>query len=105
MRLQLFRPFRVPLSPGDYLIGACIGIVLIIGAFWLAATVSMRFTEEIPAQGGSYAEALIGTPRFINPVLALSDVDRDMVQLVFSGLMRTTNDGVVPDLAESYTLS
>lgn len=105
MRLQLFRPFRVPLSPGDYLIGACIGIVLIIGAFWLAATVSMRFTEEVPARGGSYAEALIGTPRFINPVLALSDVDRDMVQLVFSGLMRTTNDGVVPDLAESYTLS
>jgi peptide/nickel transport system substrate-binding protein len=105
MRPQLFRPFRVPLSPGDYLIGAGIGVVLIVGTFWLAATVSMRFTHEIPAHGGSYTEALIGTPRFINPVLALSDVDRDMVQLVFSGLMRSTNDGVIPDLAESYSLS
>ncbi len=106
MRFQFFRPFRVPLSPGDYLIAAVFGVVLIAGAFWLLTETSLSFTTEVPARGGTYAEALIGTPRFINPVLAISDVDRDMVQLVFSGLMqRIPNGDIVPDVAESVVLS
>lgn len=55
--------------------------------------------------GGTYAEGLIGTPNFINPAFATSDVDRDLVKLVFSGLMNTDNNGnLIPDLASGYSI-
>lgn len=59
-----------------------------------------------PAYGGSFSEAVIGTPRFINPLLTTSDADRDITALVYSGLMRDMPDGsIIPDLAESYSIS
>jgi peptide/nickel transport system substrate-binding protein len=61
---------------------------------------------SVPMKGGEVSEGIIGTPRFINPVLAFSDADRDMVSLVYSGLMRKSADGtIIPDLAESYEIS
>lgn len=106
MRSQFFRPFRVPLSPSDWLVLSAALIVLVVGCFWLLSALSLAFTNEVPARGGTYKEAVIGTPRFVNPVLAVSEVDRDLTQLVFSGLMRATTDGeLVPDLAESVQVS
>ena len=62
-------------------------------------------TEKVPAEGGTLVEGVIGQPRFINPVYANSDVDRDLVQLVFSGLMKyDENLNIVPDLAERYEI-
>ncbi len=64
------------------------------------------FSVEIPAHGGTLTEGIIGTPRFINPLLALSDADRDLTTLVYAGLMRATPTGtIIPDIAESYTVS
>ena len=61
---------------------------------------------SVPMRGGSLSEGIIGTPRFVNPVLALSDADKDLVSLVYSGLMRKTPDStLIPDLAEKYTMS
>jgi peptide/nickel transport system substrate-binding protein len=52
------------------------------------------------------SEGLIGSPRFINPVLALSDADRDLTVLTYSGLLHATPEGEYqPDLASSYTVS
>ena len=60
----------------------------------------------VPAYGGSLSEGVIGAPRFINPVLGISDSDHDLTALVYSGLLRATPEGdYVPDLAESYTVS
>ncbi len=68
--------------------------------------ISGIFLEEVPARGGSLSEGVIGTPRFINPLLALSDADRDLTQLIYSGLMRATASGtLIPDLAEQYEIS
>lgn len=59
-----------------------------------------------PAGGGSLTEGLIGSPRFINPVLALSDADRDLTALAYSGLLRATpQGGYEPDLAQDYSVS
>ncbi len=59
-----------------------------------------------PAHGGSLVEGLLGSPRFVNPVLALSDADRDMTALAYSGLLRATPEGAyVPDLATAYDVS
>ena len=104
MRLSLSSG-RVPLSSGDWLIISCIGVLTLLFGYWLLTTLSFAFTSEVPAHGGSVTEGIVGTPRFINPVLALSDADRDMTRLVYSGLMRPGTDGVVPDLAESYSIS
>jgi peptide/nickel transport system substrate-binding protein len=59
-----------------------------------------------PAYGGSYSEGIIGAPRFINPILAISDSDHDLTSLIYSGLLKATPSGdYVPDLAQSYTVS
>lgn len=64
------------------------------------------YMKTVPAYGGSLTEGIIGTPRFINPVLASSDADRDMTALVYSGLMRPDNNGrLINDLAEKYEIS
>ena len=61
---------------------------------------------EVPAYGGSFTEGIIGIPRFINPLIAVSDADRDLTLLAYSGLMRATASGtLIPDLALNYEIS
>ncbi len=60
----------------------------------------------VPTRGGTLSEGIVGTPRFVNPLLALSDADRDLTTLVYSGLLRVNAEGeLIPDLALSYTVS
>ncbi len=54
-----------------------------------------------PSQGGMLVEGLVGTPKWVNPVLALSTLDRDLSQLVFSGLFVFDGGVLRPDLAAS----
>jgi peptide/nickel transport system substrate-binding protein len=67
--------------------------------------VNDTFLVEVPAAGGTLHEGLIGLPRTINPVLAITEVDRDISALVYAGLMKYSGDKLVPDLAKSYTIS
>lgn len=56
-----------------------------------------------PLRGGTYVEAAIGAPRFVNPLLASSDTDTDLAHLVYSGLTRVDPGGrIVPDLASGW---
>ncbi|MDP3093670.1 MAG: ABC transporter substrate-binding protein [bacterium] len=63
-------------------------------------------TEIKPAFGGTFSEGVLGQPRFINPILAaVNDVDRDLTELVFAGLMKYSSQGeIVPDLVETYEI-
>lgn len=63
--------------------------------------------QVVPVSGGEYFEALVGSPKYINPLYSsLNDVDNDISKLVFSSLMKHDNEGrLVPDLAESYEVS
>ncbi len=59
-----------------------------------------------PRPAETYVEALIGMPRYINPLLASSESDRDLTHLVFSGLTRVDEEGnIAPDLADSWQAS
>lgn len=81
-------------------------IILIIGIFGGLVALSYKFTTVVPLFGGTYREGIIGSPRFINPVLANSDADRDVATLVYSGLLRVDETGaMIPDLAESWEIS
>ena len=66
-----------------------------------------RHTGIAPQNGGAYREALVGQPKFINPIFSsINDVDADLVTLLYSGLFRyDTNQNLVPDIAESFTVS
>lgn len=67
----------------------------------------LRHTAVIPEYGGEYVEGVVGQPRYINPIYGMiNDTDRDLVQLLFSGLMTYDSNGqIVPDLAENYEIS
>jgi len=81
-------------------------IIFIFSSIVLGWKINQSFLVEIPIQGGSVSEGIIGAPRFINPLLALSEADRDLTTLVYSGLLRATPDGDLEnDLAESFTIS
>ncbi len=80
-----------------------LSLFLFLGsALALSAVFYFDKTEIKPAVGGSFTEGVVGSPRFINPVYAQgSDIDRDLAQLIFSGLMKYDGKGnIVPDMAE-----
>ncbi len=80
--------------------------ILAISAGAALWQVNQSFMVEIPSHDGTLTEGVIGLPRFINPILASSDADRDLTALVYSGLLKATPLGtLVPDLAESYSIS
>lgn len=65
--------------------------------------INSTFIVSVPVSGGTINEGIIGTPTLINPVSAVSDADKDLTALVYSGLMRKDTDGkLIPDLAEDY---
>lgn len=94
------------LSPGDrvlfYLLAGLVCIASLSGLYALEQSLLV----EVPAYGGTLVEGEIGSPRFINPLLAISDADRDLASLTYAGLMGTSGTGeLVPVLAESYEAS
>lgn len=94
------------LPPGDKLV-----LTVLAGIFVITCLVGLRalersFLVEVPAEGGTLIEGIVGAPRFVNPLLALTDADRDVAALTYAGLMGIGPDGaLVPVLAESYTVS
>lgn len=78
----------------------------VLSGFVLLFRVNASFLTEIPSSGGSLAEGVVGNPRFINPVLAISEADKSLSALVYSGLLRALPDGSIQnDLAESLFIS
>jgi len=68
--------------------------------------INNRFLVEVAIPGGYLTEGIVGFPSHINPLLAITDPDRDLTALVYSGLMKVNDAGdIVPDLAESYSVS
>lgn len=88
-----------------------VAILLALGVFLfsfsvLSWSIVNAVTVAVPRQGGNITEGMVGFPRFINPIYAdARDVDRDITQLVFSGIMRMTPEGsFVPDLAKEVDI-
>lgn len=100
-----FSQFIRKLPPSDQFIAAVLALVFagtcLVGLIALERTVLVR----VPAKGGELTEGIVGTPRFVNPLLAFTDVDRDIATLTYAGLMGLGGNGLTPVLAESYTIS
>ena len=93
-------------SPGERLVLYLLMATLSLSAFALLARANALVSVQVPAQGGTLLEGVVGTVRFVNPLLALSGPDKDLSALVYSGLTRATPEGhVIPDLANQYDIS
>lgn len=111
-RLNRYSPLRpiasyiASRSPGDRAIAGAL-VALIAFTSLIGTLAYLRaFQIVVPAYGGTLNEGVAGSPRFPNPVLAVSDVDRDIVALTYAGLMGYDGAGrFVPVLAESVERS
>lgn len=80
--------------------------ILIISGLILLKQANDSLILKVPANGGSLTEGIVGSPRFVNPVLAVSDTDHDLTSIIYSGLMKNTaNNLLETDLAEKYEIS
>ena len=93
-------------SSGDRFLFFVFAALLGIASLTCLYALEQSFLVEIPAYGGTLTEGEVGSPRFINPLLAISDADRDLSTLTYAGLMGLSGSGtLIPVLAESYTIS
>lgn len=94
------------LRPSDRFIFVGILAVFLISSIWSLYLFSRGQLVNVPSSGGTLIEGAIGSPRFINPVLAITRADNDLASLTYSGLLRLTPEGTLEnDLAESITIS
>lgn len=94
------------MNPAEKIVFILAGIVMIVTGLSLLVRVSDTFLVAVPGEGGSMSEGLIGSPRFINPVISISDTDKDLSGLIYSGLLKHSKDGtLIPDLASSYEIT
>jgi len=74
---------------------ASVAIFLASSVLWLAYFINKN-TTPVPVESGSYAEGVIGQPKFINPIISNTDTDRDLAQITYSDLT---------DLIDHYNVS
>jgi peptide/nickel transport system substrate-binding protein len=81
-----------------------IGLVSVMG---LGLKFYLNYSHIVPSVGGSYTEGVIGSPKYINPLLCqTNDADRDLCTLIFAGLTKYSPDRKIQgDLAESWKVS
>ena len=78
----------------------------IVGSLGVWIELQKRFTVNVPAPGGSFTEGIIGTPHLANPLLASTEADRDLANLLYAGLMKSDGaGGLETNLAQNYTIS
>lgn len=94
------------MNPAERMIFTLASIAVVVSGVMLLFKVNSYFLVEVPSFGGSINEGLVGSPRFINPILAISDTDKNISSLVYSGLLKVNEEGkYTEDLAESYGVS
>lgn len=80
-------------------------VVLLTGISFFTR-IFFKITHPVPEIGGSYNEGLLREPRIINPLYASQDTDRDLIKIIFAGLLTYDGNGLIqPDLAEKYEIS
>ena len=45
----------------------------------------------VAASGGTYTEGVVGQPSLVNPINAISEIDQDLVTVIFSSLLQLTD--------------
>lgn len=93
------------LTPTErWVMRGAIAILLIAFTIVLARFFADHLVSR-PRDGGTYREAIIGQARLINPVLAITDADKDLSRLIYAGLLMYNEQGALTgDLAEKFEI-
>ncbi|PIR46958.1 MAG: hypothetical protein COV07_01565 [Candidatus Vogelbacteria bacterium CG10_big_fil_rev_8_21_14_0_10_45_14] len=93
-------------SPKQFALFALFTIIFLASATGIMRKIGDAHLVVVPLMAGELREGVIGAPRFINPLLAVSQADRDLSQLIYAGLMKpSANGGFEGELAESIHVS
>lgn len=92
------------LSSKEKLAIKILALLILVSAVWLGYNNIFKQLTYLPKNGGEFTEGLVGSPLYLNPILAqTNDVDIDISSLIFSGLMKyNKNLELETDLAEGY---
>jgi peptide/nickel transport system substrate-binding protein len=95
------------LTPRERLITKILAGIIFLNLTFLSSQFYFSHRELVPAPGGEYIEAMVGSPRFINPIIGVtSDVDKDLTKLIYSGLLKYNKQHkLIPDIASNYIIS
>jgi ABC-type transport system substrate-binding protein len=95
------------LNPKERIVLSISFFVIFIALIFFAFNYYKKNLEILPKEGGSYTEAILGSPKNINPLYdIIRDADKDMSRLVYSSLFKRDGDGVLTqDLVEEYLVS
>jgi len=95
------------LKRGEKIIILLLCILAISSFIFLTTNFYINNTKIVPTFGGTYIEGIVGQPRFINPIYGeTNDIDRTLIDLVFSGLMTYDKDGkIVKDLVDNIKIT
>ena len=98
--------FKV-LKKGEKIRLLAFSVIALASLYFLTTNFYASNTVIAPALGGEYTEGIVGQPRFINPIYGeTNDVDRTLIELVFSGLMSYDSEGkITTHLAKDYEIS
>jgi ABC-type transport system substrate-binding protein len=83
-----------------------LGLVILISSFQIGNKFYIKNSEPVAANGGTFVEGVVGEFNFLNPVLAQTNLDRDLTSLIFCGLTRfdPVSNSIVDGIAD-HTLS
>ena len=91
------------LRPSDRLVFGILSAIVCLTTLISVLALEQKILIVEPAYGGTLTEGDVGSPRFINPLLAQTDTDQDLTALTYAGLMGIGPNGtLVPVLAQSY---
>lgn len=83
-------------------------VIMLISFVLMLQQWQQKHITEVKTVGGSFAEGMVGAPRFINPVLARekSPSEKDLTQLIFGNLLTVNPDeSLTFDLGKSLQVS
>ena len=68
--------------------------LVLFATAWITGTlilinIDRYHSKKVPASGGTLVEGEVLAPKFINPLLTVSDTDRDLTRIIYAGLLKS----------------
>lgn len=93
------------LKPNERRVIIILSIVVIVCTIILFRNYYLTRTTLNPQKGGVYVEGVLGTPKYLNPLLARSEVDRNIAKIIFLPLIGYDHKGELrPMLAREFKI-
>lgn len=79
-----------------------LSLTILISVFQVGNRFYLENSKPIPTEGGTFVEGVVGEFNFLNPVLAQTNLDRDLTSLIFCGLTRfdPVSNSIVDGIAD-----